>query len=144
MGQRVGRTPRDYTDRTCRNGIIRMSLSRFFIPCVLHRKPMHGDELARAVERTGRGRRAPTEGAIHPVLRAFEEGGCVTARSRTVQGREGKVYALTERGRDAFRVAVEAWMEVRHCLADAGRVACTPRRAARRCPGRSAAQAPRG
>ena len=129
----MDRTPPDYTDRTYWNGIIKMSLSRFFILCVLHQKPMHGYELARAVERTTRGCCAPTEGTISPVLREFEEGGYVTARSETVQGRERKVYALTGRGRDAFRVAVEAWMEVTRCLVDAGRVACAPKEDAACC-----------
>jgi DNA-binding PadR family transcriptional regulator len=33
-----------------------------------------------------------------------------------VQGRQRKIYAMTERGRAAFQVAVEAWMEVTQCL----------------------------
>jgi PadR family transcriptional regulator PadR len=33
-----------------------------------------------------------------------------------VSGRERKVYTLTERGRAAFKVAVEAWMDVTRCL----------------------------
>jgi len=33
-----------------------------------------------------------------------------------VQGRQRKVYAITNRGRTAFQVAVEAWMEVTQCL----------------------------
>lgn len=132
----VGRTPRDRTDWTCRNGISKTSLSRVFILRVLHQRPMHGYELARAVERTIRGCCAPTEGTICPVLREFEEGGYVTARSETVQGRERTGHALTVRGRDAFRVAVGAWMEVTHCLVDTGRVA-----GARRAPPRVRAAA---
>ena len=124
----------DFTDRGYWNGIIRMSLSKFFILCVLHQKPMHGYELARAVERTTNGCCTPTEGTIYPVLREFEEGGYVTVESETVQGRERKVYALTERGRAAFRVAVEAWMEVTQCLIDCERVACPPGAGAGRCP----------
>jgi PadR family transcriptional regulator PadR len=33
-----------------------------------------------------------------------------------VSGRERKVYTLTDRGRAAFKVAVEAWMDVTRCL----------------------------
>jgi DNA-binding PadR family transcriptional regulator len=33
-----------------------------------------------------------------------------------VQGRQRKIYAITDRGRAAFQVAVEAWMEVTQCL----------------------------
>jgi PadR family transcriptional regulator, regulatory protein PadR len=112
----------DYTDRVYWNGIIKMSLSKFFILCVLHQKPMHGYEVARAVERTTNGCCSPTEGTIYPVLREFEEGGYVTSEAETVSGRERKVYTLTSKGRQAFKVAVEAWMEVTRCLIESEKV----------------------
>lgn len=102
----------DYTDRAYWNGLIKMSLSRFFILSVLHRHPMYGYEIAREVEKTTSGCCSPTEGTIYPVLREFEEGGYVTARQETVSGRGRKVYALTAKGRKAFSVAVDAWTEV--------------------------------
>lgn len=107
----------DYTSRSYWNGIIKMSLSKFFILCVLHQRPMHGYELARAVERTTEGCCSPTEGTIYPVLREFEDGGYVTAESEVVAGRQRKVYSLTARGREAFRVAVEAWQAVGRSVA---------------------------
>ena len=114
--QTPGRQAVDYTDRAYWNGIIKMSLSKFFILCVLQTRPMHGYEIARTVERTTRGCCSPTEGTIYPVLREFEQGGYVTAHTEVVQGRQRKIYAITERGRRAFQVAVEAWMEVTQCL----------------------------
>jgi DNA-binding PadR family transcriptional regulator len=104
----------DYTSREYWNGLIKMSLSKFFILCVLHTKPMHGYEIARTVERNTRGCCSPTEGTIYPVLREFEAGGYVTGRNELVNGRQRKVYTLTDKGRRAFAVAVEAWMEVTH------------------------------
>ncbi|MCW5730403.1 MAG: PadR family transcriptional regulator [Alphaproteobacteria bacterium] len=103
-----------------------MSLSKFFILCVLHERPMHGYDIARAVQRTTRGCCSPSEGTIYPVLREFEEGGYLTVASEVVQGRERKTYRLTAKGREAFRVAVAAWMEVTACLAESGRVAARP------------------
>ena len=120
----VERPAVDYTDRAYWNGIVKMSLSKFFILCVLHQKPMHGYEVARAVDHTTNGCCTPTEGTIYPALREFEAGGYVTAEAETVSGRERKVYTLTDRGRSAFRVAVEAWTEVTCCLTDSGKVAC--------------------
>lgn len=108
----VARSAPDLTDRAYWSGAIKMSLSKFFLLCVLHQKPMHGYEAARAVERATNGCCSPSEGALYPALREFEEGGYVTAEAEVVQGRKRRVYALTERGREAFRVAVEAWMEV--------------------------------
>ena len=106
----------DYTSRAYWNGIIKMSLSKFFVLCVLHQRPMHGYEISRAVARTTRGCCSPAEGTIYPVLREFEAGGYLSARAEVVQGRERKVYALTDRGREAFAVAREAWMEVTRCV----------------------------
>ncbi|GIX49115.1 MAG: hypothetical protein KatS3mg131_3326 [Candidatus Tectimicrobiota bacterium] len=122
MGSRssVSRSPArrtvDYTDRAYWNGLIKMSLSRFFILCVLQRRPMHGYAIARAVASTTRGCCSPTAGAIYPVLQELAQGGYLTARNEVVGGRRRRVYALTDRGRAALQVAIEAWMEVARCL----------------------------
>jgi DNA-binding PadR family transcriptional regulator len=106
----------DYTSRSYWAGTIKMSLSKFFILRVLHDMPMHGYDIARAVERTTNGCCSPTEGTIYPVLREFEEGGYVTAKTSVVSGRERKTYTLTDKGREAFQVGVEAWLEVTGAL----------------------------
>lgn len=112
----------DLTSRAYWNSTIKMSLSKFFILCVLNQRPMHGYDIARAVERTTNGCCSPTEGTIYPVLREFEEGGYVTSQAEIVSGRERKVYTLTDRGRQAFKVAVGAWMAVTRCLLDTERM----------------------
>jgi PadR family transcriptional regulator, regulatory protein PadR len=93
-----------------------MSLSKFFILQVLHDHPMHGYDIARAVERTTNGCCSPSEGTIYPALREFEDGGYVTSKAEFVSGRERKTYTLTDKGRDAFRVGLEAWMDVTKAL----------------------------
>jgi PadR family transcriptional regulator PadR len=115
----VGSVPRqtpDYTDRAYWQGTIKMSLSKFFVLCVLHQKPMHGYEVVQAVERTTNGCCSPTEGTVYPVLNEFEAGGYLTSYGEIVQGRERKVYTLTGRGRKAFQTAVDAWLEATHCI----------------------------
>jgi PadR family transcriptional regulator, regulatory protein PadR len=111
----------DYASREYWAGTIKMGLSKFFILRVLHERPMHGYDIARTVERTTGGCCSPTEGTIYPVLREFEAGGFVTVEEEVVQGRQRRVYALTEAGRAAFRVALEAWMEATAALQDTGR-----------------------
>lgn len=106
----------DYTSPEYWNGLIKMSLSKFFILCVLYKQPLHGYEIAKRVESVTRGCCSPGEGTIYPVLRDFEAGGYVTVETEIVQGRERKVYALTDLGREAFRVAVGSWMGVTRCL----------------------------
>ncbi len=120
--QKAAKSSPDYTDRAYWNGTIKMSLSKFFILCVLYKRPMHGYDITRAVERTTNGCCSPTEGTIYPVLREFEAGGYVTYATEVVNGRERKVYTLTERGQEAFRVAVGAWMEVTASLLDTERL----------------------
>jgi len=112
----VPRPAPDYTDRAYWQGTIKMSLSKFFVLCVLHQKPMHGYEVVQAVERTTNGCCSPTEGTVYPVLNEFEAGGYLTSRNEIVQGRERKVYMLTKRGRRAFQTAVAAWFEATDCI----------------------------
>jgi DNA-binding PadR family transcriptional regulator len=112
----VPRPAPDYTDRAYWRGTIKMSLSKFFVLCVLHQKPMHGYEVVQAVERTTKGCCSPTEGTVYPVLNEFEAGGYLTSRVDIVQGRERKVYTLTRKGRDAFQTAVDAWLEATDCI----------------------------
>lgn len=106
----------DYTDPDYWNGLIKMSMSKFFILCVLNRRPMHGYEISKTVESETQGCCAPTPGALYPVLKEFEAGGYVTAHDEVRSGRRRKVYTITDRGREAFRVAVRAWTEVGACV----------------------------
>jgi DNA-binding PadR family transcriptional regulator len=112
----------DYTSRSYWTGTIKMSLSKYFILCVLHERPMHGYEITRAVERVTNGCCSPTEGTIYPVLREFEEGGYLTAEITVVSGRQRKTYTLTEKGRTAFAVGVDAWLDVTRALVDTKRL----------------------
>jgi len=112
-------TPRqapDYSDPAYWHGTIKMSLSKFFVLSVLHRAPMHGYEVVQAVARTTNGCCSPSEGTVYPVLNEFEAGGYLSSTAEVVRGRERKVYALTAKGRRAFQVAVDAWLEATDCI----------------------------
>ncbi len=112
----------DYSSHAYWAGTIKMGLSKFFILRVLHDRAMHGYDIARAVEVTTGGCCSPTEGTVYPVLREFEAGGYVTALDEVVHGRQRRVYALTDRGRAAFQVALAAWMDATQALQDTSRV----------------------
>lgn len=103
-----------------------MGLSKFFILRVLHDGPLHGYDIARAVAQVTGGCCSPTEGTIYPVLREFESGGYLTVREEVVQGRQRRVFAITDAGRAAFRVALDAWMEATAALQDTGRAFAAP------------------
>jgi PadR family transcriptional regulator, regulatory protein PadR len=120
--QTATRATPDLTSRSYWNGTVKMSLSKFFILRVLHDRPMHGYDIARRVAQATNGCCSPSEGTIYPVLREFEEGGYVTFAVEVVGGRERKVYTLTDRGHEALRMAVAAWMEITDALVDADKV----------------------
>jgi DNA-binding PadR family transcriptional regulator len=119
----VPRPSPDFTDRAYWAGTIKMALSRFFVLQVLHDGPAHGYDIARAVERTTNGCCSPSEGALYPTLREFEQGGYVTSETEVVSGRERRVYTLTDKGREAFAVGLDAWMEATAALTETGRAA---------------------
>lgn len=98
------------------NGTIKMSLSKFFILCVLQDRPLHGYDIAAEVERRTEGCCSPREGTIYPVLKQFTDGGYVTFETEIVSGRERKVYTITDKGREAFKVGLEAWMGITKSL----------------------------
>ncbi|MCG7363000.1 PadR family transcriptional regulator [Roseomonas sp. ACRSG] len=119
----VARPSPDFTDRAYWAGTIKMALSRFFVLQVLHDGPAHGYDIARAVERTTNGCCSPSEGALYPTLREFEQGGYLTSEAEIVSGRERKVYTLTDKGREAFKVGLEAWMDATAALTETDRAA---------------------
>jgi PadR family transcriptional regulator, regulatory protein PadR len=59
----VSRPPPDFTSWSYWAGTIKMALSRLFILQFLHDDPMHGYDIARAVERTTKGCCSPSEGS---------------------------------------------------------------------------------
>ncbi len=119
----VNRPTPAFADRAYWAGTIKMALSRFFVLQVLHDGPAHGYDIARAVERTTNGCCSPSEGALYPTLREFEQGGYVTSETEVVSGRERRVYTLTDKGREAFRVGLGAWMDATAALTETGRAA---------------------
>lgn len=129
----VARPSPDFTDRGYWAGTIKMALSRFFVLQVLHDGPAHGYDIARAVERTTNGCCSPSEGALYPTLREFEQGGYVTSETEVVSGRERKVYTLTDKGREAFLVGLDAWMDATTALKETGRAAAARKGKGRGC-----------
>ena len=100
------------------NGMIKMSLSKFFVLLVLQRQRLHGYDIIREVERCSDGCCSPREGTIYPVLKQFEQGGYVDGATEVVGGRERKVYSVTDKGRQAFQVARREWLSVAKTLTD--------------------------
>jgi PadR family transcriptional regulator PadR len=106
---------KDITNQAYWQGVINMSLCKFFVLRALSERPMYGYELIQAVERQTDGFCVPSEGAVYPILKEFEGCSCVTSHEEVVGGRKRKIYTLTPKGRDGFELGAKLWREgLRH------------------------------
>ncbi len=92
--------------------LIKRGLSRFFMLCVLHRKPLHGYDLTRQVKNCSCFCCSPTPGTIYPVLQELIKAKFVTVKRASVAGRIRKIYKLTKQGEKAYRTAVRSWQKI--------------------------------
>lgn len=100
-----------YLDKAYWNGLIKMGISRLFILRVLYEKPLHGYLITKRVAAVTSSCCAPTAAALYPVLHDFEKGGYLTCKAEIVNGRERKIYSLTPKGIEAYKIGLEAWQE---------------------------------
>lgn len=105
-----------YLDKSYWNGLIKMSLSKLFILHVLCEKSMHGYEITKKIADLTKGCCAPTEGTLYPALREFEKGGYLVCEAKTVDGRQRKIYTITEKGIRAYSTGIKAWEETARVL----------------------------
>lgn len=111
--------------------LYRKSLLRFFVLAELARRPGHGYQIASAVALCCDWER-PADAMVYPMLRELEDGGYVVAETAATGLRERRVFRLTDRGRQAYRAAAEAWacvlpeLERSVRAAGAAPLCCTP------------------
>lgn len=94
------------------NMLIRRSLTRFYLLAALAERPMHGYELAKAVADLCQGCCDPSDAVVYPVLKELAENGYCSCEVESQGGRQRKVCELTDKGREALRVAADAWSDV--------------------------------
>lgn len=107
--------------------LINRSIARFFLLASLHRRPMHGYELARAISVACGGCCEPSDAMIYPAIKDLVEGGYVECIVESQGARQRKVCRLTERGEAAFGSAAEAWQQVLPALGEAVKHALPPK-----------------
>jgi DNA-binding PadR family transcriptional regulator len=105
-----------YTSRRYWSSILNASLCKFFILRALCDGPAHGYEIIRRVATLTDNFCVPTQGTIYPVLREFQECGCVTCLPAVVNGRTRKVYTVTRKGRDAYKAGADVWEKGLCCV----------------------------
>lgn len=92
--------------------LINMSLSKFFILQTLHQGPTHGYALLEKMRIFTQGCCTPTYATIYPILSELAKGEYAVVKTETIDGRERKVYQLTEKGQSAYQEALKVWREV--------------------------------
>ena len=84
--------------------------SPMLVLAVLAQEPRHGYAIAREIERRSQGALRCREGTLYPVLHALERDGLVVAAwERAANGKERRVYSLTEAGAAALVERQGAW-----------------------------------
>jgi len=76
----------------------------------LTREPLHGYQLMKRINEMTLGMITPTAGGIYPALKELEERGLIQGKWRPEKRR--KVYELTDRGKEVFRMTVEKHFEL--------------------------------
>lgn len=89
--------------------LISKSLCRFFLLNALRQKPMHGYELGKSMAAACPGCCQPSDAMVYPTLHELLHGGYIECHTESAGRRERKVYALTDKGLEAYAAAVEAW-----------------------------------
>jgi PadR family transcriptional regulator PadR len=75
-------------------------------------REMYGYELVQAIERATGEAIKLGEGVVYPVLHALEQGGCLRARRKPVNGRTRVYYSLTTAGKKRLAHVVDDWSRI--------------------------------
>jgi len=77
---------------------------------VLTRKPLHGYEIMKNINKWTFGIITPTAGGIYPTLRELEKRGLI--RGEWIPEERRRIYRITSRGKEVFKEAVEKHFEL--------------------------------
>jgi len=76
----------------------------------LMRKPLHGYEIMKNINKWTLGIIAPTAGGVYPTLKELERKGLI--KGEWIPEERRKIYHITKRGKDVFKEAVEKHFEL--------------------------------
>ena len=82
----------------------------------LAREPLHGYQLMKRIDEMTLGFITPTAGGIYPTLRELEAEGLIKGKWKPEERK--KVYEITDKGREVFRIAVERHFELVSSIRD--------------------------
>lgn len=95
----------DYEGGRYWRAMFNAGLCKYFVLQAVCMRPMHGYVVIQWVAERTRHNCVPTDGAVYPILRDFENSGCVTSHDEVVRGRNRRIYTATTKGRKSLEVA---------------------------------------
>jgi len=97
----------DYASEDYWQKLINQSLVRFFILRALKDKDLHGYVLIQEIRKLSNEFCSPSESTLYPALAQLSRAGLIQQTS--AKGKERKTYHLTQKGKDAFKIATKTW-----------------------------------
>jgi len=93
--------------KEAQKGYIRMG-----VLILLNKKPFHGYEIMKEINKRTKGFWQPTAGGVYPILRDLEKSGYIEGEWQTQKNRKIKVYKITESGELILRRAIVKEAEI--------------------------------
>lgn len=100
----------EYTNEEYWIKLINQSLIRFFILKALKEKDLHGYMIIQEIKRISNEFCNPSESTLYPALGQLLSGGLI--QQTNPKDRARKTYHLTQKGKDAFKVAAKTWNRI--------------------------------
>jgi len=100
----------DYTTEDYWQKLINQSLIRFFILRALKDKDLHGYILIQEIRKLSNEFCSPSESTLYPALAQLKKAGLIQQTS--AREKERKTYHLTQKGKDAFKIATKTWNSI--------------------------------
>lgn len=97
----------DYVSEDYWKKLINQSLIRFFVLRALKDKDLHGYVLIQEIRKLSNEFCSPSESTLYPALAQLSAAGLIQQTS--VKEKERKTYHLTQKGKDAFKIATKTW-----------------------------------
>jgi len=101
----------ELTDLNYWKSLINIGLTKLLILKALSKGPNHGYGILKELEAMTSGCCVPTFGTIYPILKELSQNGYAEIHEdQPLKGaKKRRVYTLTPSGREAYKVALEAW-----------------------------------
>jgi len=103
----------DLTNEGYWRKLINQGLIKFFLLKALYKdKESYGYRIVKRIEELSDGTCRPTESTIYPALEQLRKDGYATTKEVSAGSRVRIVYALTDKGRSAYRIAAKSYGEI--------------------------------